>query len=166
MENAGKRNNSLGEKSRLQGKEWEKTEQSASEKQEKRNTSTSFQKHERNHYPCIWQGCTAVVKQPSRHGKCIHALCDKMAAFARGSMKLMDRGPLQPAIAASQNEKKSQYLWFIRNWNNRFCWMFATQRMLFLLVHWLRQITLDTFKWFSLVYLVFVGSCTILRHQL
>ena len=73
------------------------TEQSASQKEEKGSLSKSFQKHERNHYLCRWQGCTAVVNRPSQHLKRVHALCDEMAAFARRCMKLVDKGPLQQA---------------------------------------------------------------------
>ena len=73
------------------------TEQSASQKEEKGSSSKSFQKHERNHYLCRWQGCTAVVNRPSQHLKRVHALCDEMAAFARRCMKLVDKGPLQQA---------------------------------------------------------------------
>ena len=74
-----------------------KTEQCESENEKKGSTSKSFQKHERNHYLCRWQGCTAVVNRPSQHLKRVHALCDEMAAFARRSMKLVDKGELQQA---------------------------------------------------------------------
>ena len=39
----------------------------------------------------------AVVNRPSQQLKCVHALCDEMAAFARRSMKLVDKGELQQA---------------------------------------------------------------------
>ena len=54
-----------------------KTEQCESENKKKGSTSKSFQKHERNHYLCRWQGCMAVVNRPSQQLKRVHALCNE-----------------------------------------------------------------------------------------